>query len=210
MRSYVVRQGDHLAKIAAQFGVSTAAIWEMPQNREIKEKRDPNLLAPGDVVRIPVRPEAGKRYSANRDNSYRVGISTIPLNVTFSKFGELLKDLDFEVYGLGHVEIGRTDSQGRATILVRADLNSVEVRFTANKISFELRIGCLDPVETELGVAQRLAQLRYIYIPRGATGPQLRERVRRAVGRFQRDEGLPENGQVDLVTRDQLKSRSGG
>lgn len=207
MRSYVVRQGDHLAKIAAQFGVSTDAIWEMPQNREIKEKRDPNILAPGDVLRIPPRAAAGKRYSANRDNSYRAAMPTVQLKVVFSNRGVALKNESYDVFGSGRIVQGQTDENGYAVIQVDVNVDAVDVRFAAQGLSFTLRIGELDPVETELGVAQRLAHLRHLFIPPGATGPWLRTRLRRAVVSFQRAEGLPETGRVDQDTRSRLAER---
>lgn len=207
MRTWVVRQGDHLAKVAARFGVAPDDIWALPQNRELKERRDPNILAPGDVLRIPDRPDTAVRYGANRDNRFRVEVPTVPLNVTFAKFSEPLKNEDYEVHGMGRVVKGKTDGEGKATIQVRADVDAVEVRFAAHELSFTLQIGHLDPIDTELGVAQRLARLRYLYIPRGATGPRLRARIARALALFQRDEGIAVTGLRDEPTRSRLIER---
>lgn len=207
MRSYVVRQGDYLAKIAALFGVSPDAIWEMPQNKELKDRRDPNILAPGDVVRIPERAEDVRRYGANRDNRFQVEVPTVPLKMVFSEYGKPLASEDYEVHGMGRVVRGKTDGEGRATLQVRADVDAVEVRFAARKLQYVLRVGYLDPVDTELGVAQRLARLRYLYIPEGATGPRLRARLARAIALFQRDEGLEVTGQRHPETIERLLAR---
>ncbi|TAK32201.1 MAG: LysM domain-containing protein [Myxococcaceae bacterium] len=209
MRSYVVRPGDHLAKVAAQFGVSPDAIWEMPQNSELKGSRDPNILAPGDVVRIPPRPESAVPYRANRDNHFRVEVATVPLSVTFSKLGEPLRSEDYELHGMGRPLRGTTDGDGRAAIEVRADVDAVEVRFVKRELSFTLQIGHLDPPETERGAMQRLAALRYLHLPPELAGPQRKRRLRRALREFQTMEGLPLTDSIDETTALRLRARHG-
>lgn len=209
MRSYVVQQGDHLAKIAARFGVSTDAIWSLPQNEELRGTRDPHMLAPGDIVRIPSRPDSAMRYSANVENRFRATVPTTSLNLVFFIVGEAICDEDYEVHGMGRVVTGRTDGFGQTSLQVRADVDALEIRFAKPALTFTLQIGHLDPAETELGAAQRLARLRYMYIPRGANKTRLKLRLRRAVGLFQKAEGLPATGELDQVTCDRLKARAG-
>lgn len=51
---YVVEPGDWLAKIAEEHGTTVGAIWNHPLNAEIRAKRSPDLIYPGDVFHIPV------------------------------------------------------------------------------------------------------------------------------------------------------------
>ena len=54
MRPYVVRQGEHLAGIAARYGFDPQPVWEHEANSELREqRRDPQILAPGDLLYIP-------------------------------------------------------------------------------------------------------------------------------------------------------------
>lgn len=209
MRSYVVRRGDYLTKIAARFGVTIDAVWDLPQNSEIKKLRDPNVLTPGDIVRIPPRPEYAMQYSANQDNRFKVAIPTVPLEVTFSELGSPLKSEDYEVHGLGRVVKGTTNGEGRATIAVRADVDAIDVRFAKRELSFTLRIGDVDPAHTERGASQRLAALRFLYHSDDALPAVRRQRLRRATRLFQAAEGLAPTGDLDAETLACLAKRAG-
>jgi hypothetical protein len=53
---YTVRKGDFLSAIAKKFGIKTwQEIYRHPENADFRAKRpNPNLIFPGDIVRIPV------------------------------------------------------------------------------------------------------------------------------------------------------------
>jgi hypothetical protein len=54
IRSYVVKQGDYLTKLAFTMGFTAADVWSDPKNADLKAARpDPDILAPGDVLYIP-------------------------------------------------------------------------------------------------------------------------------------------------------------
>lgn len=53
-KTHVARAGDHVPKIAAFNGFpEISALWDHPKNAELKEKRTPCILNPGDHVFIP-------------------------------------------------------------------------------------------------------------------------------------------------------------
>ncbi|NUO48970.1 MAG: LysM peptidoglycan-binding domain-containing protein, partial [Polyangiaceae bacterium] len=53
--TYIVEYGDWLAKVAEEHGTTVSAIWNHPENAEHRAKRgSPDVLYPGDVLRIPV------------------------------------------------------------------------------------------------------------------------------------------------------------
>ena len=52
---YVVRQGDHLRSIAFSRGLDPDAVWQGDANSTLRKQRpNPDLLAPGDVLFLPV------------------------------------------------------------------------------------------------------------------------------------------------------------
>lgn len=52
---HVVKQGEHLAGIAQQYGFADyLKLWDLPENTGLKRLRQkPNVLFPGDEVFIP-------------------------------------------------------------------------------------------------------------------------------------------------------------
>ena len=49
-----VQQGEYLASISVLYGIAAQAIWNDPDNANLKQKRqNPNVLFPGDKITIP-------------------------------------------------------------------------------------------------------------------------------------------------------------
>ena len=54
MKSHTVAEGDCLSSIAFDSGFIWQTIWWHSSNEALRERRnDPNVLYPGDVVKIP-------------------------------------------------------------------------------------------------------------------------------------------------------------
>ena len=57
MLPHVVAQGEHLEKLAFARGAGAKEVWEDPKNEAIRAlRKDPLVLAPGDVVYLPSGP----------------------------------------------------------------------------------------------------------------------------------------------------------
>jgi len=52
---HVVKQGEWLTNIAAQYNITDwkTKIWDHPSNSDLAQRRDPNVLHPGDRIFIP-------------------------------------------------------------------------------------------------------------------------------------------------------------
>ena len=53
MKPYVVKQGDYLLKLAHGLGFDADTVWNADENADLKAKRDPNILCPGDLLYVP-------------------------------------------------------------------------------------------------------------------------------------------------------------
>src|SRR5690348_17009911 len=84
MKPYVIRQGDHLQKLALRMGFDPDATWNHPENRALREKRDPNLLHPGDVIQVPDAASQGLTLRQGTTNSYTARVPRVQVRVVFS------------------------------------------------------------------------------------------------------------------------------
>ncbi|APR81837.1 Hypothetical protein A7982_07186 [Minicystis rosea] len=70
MKSYVVRPGDYLTKLAWVHGFDVDEVWGHEKNGEISAlRKDHNVLAPGDVIFIPRRRRRGSPSAKGRRTS---------------------------------------------------------------------------------------------------------------------------------------------
>ena len=50
----IVHQGEHLSGISRQHGLTPEKVWNLPENAELKQKRDDHdVLFPGDALVLP-------------------------------------------------------------------------------------------------------------------------------------------------------------
>ncbi len=210
MRTYVVRQGDYLSRIAHALGVDARVIWDHPRNAALRAARpNPEILHPGDVLHVPA-PEGGRPVRPGTSNRYRGAPPTVPLRLRLrDDAGAALAGAPFVVRGADAEIRGTTDGDGVARF---------EVPVTARRVSLELcdlgrtyvvSVGEMDPVSEPSGVWKRLRHLGYLgsrHIgPGGAHGGPLS----RALHRFQVDAGLEGTGRIDQATRDALVAAHG-
>jgi hypothetical protein len=85
-KTVLVRQGDYLAKLAYAHDLDPEDIWNDPANAELTTLRlDPNLLAPGDRIYIPVKPRAALPIQKGTTNRYTATVPRVPVTIRFAK-----------------------------------------------------------------------------------------------------------------------------
>src|ERR1035438_5291586 len=69
--AYTVKQGDHLSRIADQFGFSDyRVIWDYAGNADLKaQRKNPHVLFPGDSVIIPDKEQRPQPRSLSASSS---------------------------------------------------------------------------------------------------------------------------------------------
>lgn len=200
LRVHVVRPGDCIESIAAEAGCAWDALWDAPENGALRARRaSPNLLVPGDVVRIPER--LARRTLAIHSGGVRRFRGTIPSTTLHVR---LLGDDARPVAGIPYrliagatVVEGTTSAEGEVEAEVPATARRAWIELspgTDDAHVVDLEIGHLDPIDDGSGVAQRLRNLGFLGrgAPEGTTAD--------AVAAFQRAHGLGGGGALNDET----------
>lgn len=205
-RVHVVRPGECLSSIADRSGFFWQTLWDHPDNAALKEaRRDPNALAPGDEVHVPekqLREEPRPIDAAHRFR--KKGVPTW-LRLRLLDEGEPRAGVPY-VLGLpGEERRGATDGDGRLEEPIPPRVTSavLVVGEGEDAITYELRVGHAGAIETDAGVAARLANL-------GLGGGPSEDARRAAIAAFQAIEELDATGELDDATRDALAARYEG
>ncbi|MEM9195930.1 MAG: peptidoglycan-binding protein, partial [Myxococcota bacterium] len=212
MPMHTVQQGETISTIARQFKVPVPAVWDAPENAELRERRtDPSVLFEGDQVFVPddIPPkEAAAR--TGRIHYFRYVPKKMPFHARFEDSGaprgwlRVLCSVDG-----GAEEEATLDSEGMLTVEIPIDASEVVVRIHPDtdheeQVTFTLRH--LDPHVETRGLQQRLNNLAF---EPGAEDHEFGERTEAAISLYQASEGLERNGQLDEPTMRALHRRHG-
>jgi len=207
---HVVKQGDCLYRIAKQYGFADwRTIYDHADNEAFRAKRpNPNVIFPGDEVAIPDKDTKQVVLPTTAKHKLRVKRPKVMLRVKVQdELGEPLAGKQFELAFGEDLHEGTTDGDGVLEAKVRPTDEVGELTVwgsgdrEAERWTWSIRVGHLDPVEELVGVRQRLNNLGYYCEP---TGDEPDDSLRYAVKGFQRIEGLEATGEVDDATRSKL------
>lgn len=214
MGTHTVQQGEHLSRIAAEYGFADyRTIWLHSNNAELKKKRqNPNVLFPGDVLFIPDREQRWESRGTDERHHFRAKESALKLRLVVENLYEKpIADSRCELRLEDEPCKVMIDRQGRIdqrilptahnAILVIRDQREV---FTDAQIA--IKIGSLDPIDEVSGQAGRLSNLGYYF---GPLEPVDEKGLHSAVEEFQCDHGLLVDGICGPVTRAKLKQAHG-
>lgn len=211
---YVIKQGDHVSKIAAERGFRDhAVIWNDPNNARLKQERmNPNVLNPGDRLFIPDKDSGEVLRPTDQRHRFVVRRGQLKLRLV------LEDQLERPISGAKcDLFVGRerfdltTDARGKLEHDIPFDaekstlvIHSPETPFDGE--FFTIRIGHLDPVETVPGQRARLNNLGYFA---GTSSSPDDPAFRSAAEEFQCDHGLVVDGKIGPRTQAKLKEVHG-
>jgi hypothetical protein len=211
---YVVKQGDHLSKIAREWGFADyQTIWNHPNNAELKQKRkNPHVLYPGDTLFIPdlgTREEAcdtEQRHTFVAQQSplmLRLVLEDVYENPVANAKCDLIIDADqhqMTTDNHGRIEKAISPTAHDSVLMVR------DSQTPNQNLALQVKIGDLDPVEEISGQQARLHNLGYYT---GAVSGVDERRMRLAIEEFQCEHGLLVDGICGPKTQAKLKEVHG-
>ena len=188
-----------------RFGLSWEAVWNHPDNASLRQaRRNPNVLLPGDVVRVPdCKPkvffvETGKTHTFVLS---RAESSVLDLVLVQDEKPRANEDCTVIVRGSPDVP-ATTDALGRLKTTIPAKTKRVTIRMSSDAFAFEIDLGHIDPIDTITGVQGRLLVLGYHC---GDDDGVLGTATRQALFRFRKDNGLTPDGELNGVVRAKLQ-----
>lgn len=201
--NYVVKQGDCIESIAFTHGLFWETVWNDPDNEELKRVRqDPNVLLPGDKVRvIDLRKKQEAGALENRHRYRRKGVPSI-LRMQLLEDGEPRSSVNYILKIDGKSFTGTTDDQGCFEQVLPPSARSGKLKIDGEEgEEYTLNLRHIDPIEQLSGVQARLSNLGFD--PGGVDG-KMRPTTEIALSMFQERHGLENTGEPDQATRDKI------
>lgn len=205
---HTVVAGETLAALAERHGFARGAdLHQHPDNAGLRERRkNPDVLAPGDEVVIPdpvagrveVRVGARHRFRVQRP---RQSLRLVPQGCN----GESLDGWDYVLIAGEERFEGTVDGAIVHPIPFGVEEARLELRpddAAKTSLSWDLRVGHLDPAETVEGQQARLNNLGFSCGPTdGDAGPRTQQSIRS----FQAAHGLDVDGVCSAAVVDKLR-----
>jgi hypothetical protein len=208
---YKVQNGDCLESIAQKHGFFHETLWNLDENAGLKRQRkDPNILLPGDIVYIPeVDPAKMSRANDQRHTFRRKGVPS-KFHMRFMRHGKPRANIPYLVRIDGRDTRGKTDKGGwvHATMTPQATEALVQLWPESDQPPEEyvFALGSLDPIDTVTGQKSRLASLGRFG---GAITPDKTQDFKDAIAAYQEARGLSVTGTADTATQNKLKEEHG-
>lgn len=206
MATYTVVPGDCLASIAERFGFGDPMlIYNDAANAALRRARpDPNVLLPGDQVVVPERTPRTEVLATEQRHRFVVKRPLTFLRLRLEDAnGAPRSGLPYEVAYRNTTLKGVTTAQGVIEQPIPRDLTQavVTVGKGQSKEVLNVALGFIDPVTTDSGLRQRLANLGLL---RPIDGIADDLALRFAIHTFQLREGLEPTGGPDAETLSKL------
>ena len=206
MAEYKVKQGDCISSIAYENGFLWKTLWSHPDNAKLKnDRKDPNVLLPGDTVHIPEKEEKEENCNDKQKHRFRLKGGPVKTKMQLLLNGKPRSGESYELYVDDELQKkGKTDAKGfvEASIPPNATKGEIVVRKKANEERYEFYFGTLDPLSTDEGIKGRLLNLCY------PVKGDLSSAIKAYQSSYKTD-GLTETGTADQNTRNHLKGKFG-
>lgn len=206
--AYEVVAGDCITSVADAHGHFWQTLWDHPENAEIKSvRRDPNVIRLGDRLHVPeIEPKDESGTTERRHRYRKLGVPAM-FRVQLLRGTKPRAGLKFTLMIEAEWHQGETDGQGEIAVpLAPGARKATLLLHTADGDErLEFNLGHTEPVETIVGVQQRLRNLGLL---KEITG-EVDEAMSGAVSLFQRREGMEPDGLINDDFRGRLRDAHG-
>jgi N-acetylmuramoyl-L-alanine amidase len=212
--NYRVKQGDHIAGIAKQFGFSDyKTIWNDPNNAQLKAQRvNPNVLYPGDQVYVPDLVPSEFPRPTDVTHKFTVQVDKLQLCLVLEDLYEQpIANAQCSLRLGSDTSTVTTDGTGKIQQPIAPDVKDASVTILAAQTPYQntqipIKIGHLDPVDQVTGQQARLKNLGYYW---GEIGAAADDALESAIEEFQCDAGITVDGVCGAATQAKLKQVHG-
>jgi putative peptidoglycan binding protein len=198
-----------MSSLAAEKGLFVAQIFEHPANATLSTVRGgPNILLPGDRLTIPPFALKDVDRPTEQLNKFVLQGDLVFLRIRVMDRDQplALKPFTLRVAGATINDTTGVDGTIQAQISPTATAGFLRVGSGDDLFQMTLKLGSLNPVESNTGVQQRLQNLGFDCGPiDGIIGPRTRGAIRNFQGKF----GLTIDAKMNVETRDRLKKEHG-
>jgi Putative peptidoglycan binding domain len=206
MPDHIVEQGECLESIALDYGFFWDTLWNLPENRALKDARkDPNALYAGDVVHIPERREKPVRIRAGATHTFKRKGVPAQLDVVLQWAEQPRANEPYELIVDGKPTVkGNSDGDGRVKCWIAPDASRARLIIGAGqrRTEYDLELGGLDPFDEITGIKQRL---KHLGLFAGDIDETLDADFIDSLRAFQESVDLDPTGATDPDTLDELR-----
>ena len=201
MPMHNVIQGECLSSIARDSGLFWETIWYHGNNAALRQQRkDPNVLLPGDQLYVPDLQTKLVSCATDQRHTFVAKGSKVTIKIRLLDQDVPRAGVPYTLHVDGALTSGQTDANGFVSEAIPANAKDGKliVGAGAAKDVYQLKLGNLDPIDTESGVRGRLRNLGFVA-----------KDLSHAIRAFQQKEGLPVTGTSDSATQNKLKEKFG-
>lgn len=203
--NHTVKEGECISSIAFDYGFFPETIWNDSHNADLKETRkSPNVLLPGDIVYVPDKRESEADIAVEKRHPFRrKGVPEIFKLQLLDENDKPRSGVRYKLVVDGKELTGTTDGSGRLQQPISPKAQTAELLIDPHE-RYELKLGRLEPVDSEKGVRVRLVNLGFL----GEVNAK-RAEYKSALEQFQKTCSLPVTGEPDEATRKKLLEEHG-
>ena len=205
--NYQVKQGDCISSIAFEHGFFGDTIWNHPNNKDLKTKRqDPNILMPDDIVHVPDKRLKEVSESTNQVHKFKCKNTPEKFKIQLLIEGEPRADEEYELEIEDLKFSGKTDGQGRIQQSIPPNAKKGKLLLSKGTEVYQLQLGNLNPSDEITGAQGRLWNLGLYF---GPIDGKMSDEFEEAIQEYQFTKNIEPDGKLTPATRDFLKADYG-
>ena len=185
-------------------------VWNLPENADLRARRDPNILYVGDVIYLPDNETKQESAATGARHNYVVDVEPTYFRLRLLAMELPRRNLRWALTTALDTSTGTTDDDGYLEARIDPQTDTAVLRLyppDGAPQDYQVQMGMLDPIETISGVQQRLTNLGWDPGPvDGVNGPRTKAGVRQFQARYQ----LTVDGAAGPQTQRVLKQVHGG